>query len=309
MFYFINSYNKENLAFFKEFLIIYAKKEGNFMAWIVQKIQPILDALKEFAPDSSKTTLRSWLSEGRILVDGKVVKDPRVLVNPETKIELQKKRQYFRQGFEILYQDEHLLVVYKPAGLLSVATETDLSENLHEHLKSAFRGRTVHPVHRLDREASGIMVFAFSEEALYRLKSQFEEHSILREYLAVVEGELIPDSGTWKSYLLEDGIYYVRSVKEESRGKHAVTHYEVIRKGDGTSTLKVTLETGRKNQIRVHTSEAGFSILGDKKYRSKWDFYDRVALQACKLGFQHPVFLKPMLFTREPDPEFARFMP
>lgn len=278
------------------------------MTWIVQKTQPILEALKEFAPDSSKTTLRSWLSEGRILVGGKQVKDPRVIVNPEDKVELQKKRQYFREGFEILYQDEHLLVVYKPAGLLSVATETDLSENLHEHLKMAFKGRTVHPVHRLDREASGIMVFAFSEEALYRLKSQFEEHSILREYLAVVEGNLTPEKGTWQSYLLEDGIYYVRSVKEASRGKHAVTHYEVIKQKSGTTALKVTLETGRKNQIRVHTSEAGFSILGDKKYRSTWDFYDRVALQACKLGFQHPIFLKPMVFTREPDPEFRPYI-
>ncbi|MBS0627612.1 MAG: RluA family pseudouridine synthase, partial [Verrucomicrobia bacterium] len=276
--------------------------------WTPQKEQTLLEALQTVAPDSSKTTLRSWIAEGRILVDGVVVKDPRVVVKPSMNIELAKKRQYLFTGIEILYQDEHIVVVYKPPGMLSVPTETDLLDNLHEHLKRHFKRRTIYPVHRLDREASGVIIFAFTEEAQEKLKSQFEEHSILREYLAVVEGNLTPRTGTWQSYLLEDGTYYVRSVADISRGKIATTHYEVIGQKGGFSTLKVTLETGRKNQIRVHTSEAGFSILGDKKYRSTYEFHDRVALQACKLGISHPITLKPLLFTREPDPEFAPFI-
>ncbi len=250
------------------------------MTWVVTKEQTLLEALQMMAPDSSKTTLRSWLAESRILLEGIVTKDPRTLVKPSMTVSLAKKREYLFCGAEILYRDEHILIVYKPPGMLSVATETDLLENLHEYLKKHFKRRTVYPVHRLDREASGIIAFAFTEEAQTKLKSQFEEHSILREYLAVVQGDLSPLKGTWQSYLLEDGIYYVRSVAEPSRGKLATTHYEVIRQKEGFSTLKVTLETGRKNQIRVHCSEAGFSILGDKKYRSGYEFHDRVALQA-----------------------------
>lgn len=285
------------------------QKMGNYtMAWTVDKEQTLLEALKMMAPDSSKTTLRSWLSEGRILVDGAIIKDPRVVVKPPMSLDLVKKRQYLFTGVEILYQDDHIIVVYKPAGMLSVATDTDLLENLHEYLKRHFKNRTVYPVHRLDREASGVIVFAFTEEAQEKLKSQFEDHSILREYLAIVQGELFPRKGTWQSHLLEDGIYYVRSVADPSRGRIATTHYEVIRQKDGYSALKVTLETGRKNQIRVHTSEAGYSILGDKKYRSTYEFEGRIALQACKLGIQHPIFLKPLLFTREPDPEFLPYI-
>lgn len=278
------------------------------MTWKVTKTQTLLEALQEMAPDSSKTTLRSWVTEGRISILGKIIKDPRVFVQADDIVVLGKKRQYLYDGVEILYQDSHLIVIYKPAGLLSVPTDLDPLENLHEHLKIAFRGRTVHAVHRIDREVSGVMVFTFSEEAQYKLKDQFEAHSILREYLAVVEGNLTPEKGSWQSYLMEDGIYYVRSVAEPARGKLATTHYEVIKQKDGFSTLRVTLETGRKNQIRVHSSEAGFSILGDKKYRSKREFNGRIALQSCKLGFQHPILEKPLVFIREPDPEFAPYV-
>jgi 23S rRNA pseudouridine1911/1915/1917 synthase len=278
------------------------------MTWHVKKANNLLDFLKESAPDSSKTTLRSWISEGRILVGGKIVKDPRLELQPEDLVELAKKRQYLFCGIEIMYQDSDLLVIYKPAGMLTVPTDLDPFDNAHEHLKKAFKGRTVHLVHRIDREVSGIMVFAFSEEALYNLKEQFEEHSILREYLAVVEGKVEPKQGTWESYLMEDGVYYVRSVKEAERGKWAVTHYEVVKTLKKSTVLKVTLETGRKNQIRVHTSEAGFSIVGDKKYRAKREFHGRVALQACKLGFQHPTQEKNLFFSREPDPEFDLYI-
>lgn len=271
--------------------------------------QPVLlEVLQKQYPDSSKTTLRSWVAEGRILVGNHVVKDPRVAIkNPES-VKLAKKKQFTWEGIEIIYTDPHIVVIYKPAGMLSVPTETDLLENAHQYLKKHFKHRTLYPVHRIDREVSGVMIFAFTEEAQNLLKDQFEEHSIEREYIAVVEGDVPDEKGTWQSYLMEDGIYYVRSVKEESRGKLATTHYEVLSKKLGTTTLKVTLETGRKNQIRVHASEAGYSILGDAKYRSKRDFHGRVALQACRLGITHPIDQKPMLFTRELDPEFSPYV-
>lgn len=277
------------------------------MHWIVDKSQTLLDALAQMAPDSSKTTLRSWLAEGRILVNGVQTKDPRVVVHPAMLIELEKKNQHLYGGLEILYQDEYLVVVYKPAGLLSVPTDTGEESSVYNELKLHFKRRTLYPVHRLDREVSGLLVFAFSEKAEERLKNQFEEHSILREYTAIAEGVVEPNKGTWQSYLAEDGVYYVRSVKDPSLGKIATTHYEVQQIGEGVSLLKVTLETGRKNQIRVHASEAGFPLLGDKKYGSNRFFYGRIALQACKLGFIHPFLEKPLLFERKLDEVFVSY--
>ena len=253
------------------------------MNWIVTKKQSLLEALEEMSPDSSKTTLRSWIAEGRIWLEGVQVKDPRKEVRPHNSIELEKKRQFFRNGMEIVYQDPFILVIYKPAGLLTVPTDTDLQENAFEWLKMEFRRRTIYPAHRLDQDASGILVFAFSLEAQEDLKKQFEEHAILREYLAVVEGSFLEKKGMWQSYLVEDGNFVVHSVKDPSKGKLATTHYEVIKEKDGASVLRVSLETGRKNQIRVHSSDVGHPILGDKKYGSKRPFHGRIAFQAFKL--------------------------
>jgi tRNA pseudouridine32 synthase/23S rRNA pseudouridine746 synthase/23S rRNA pseudouridine1911/1915/1917 synthase len=278
------------------------------MKWIATKEQPILAMLQEVAQESSKTTLRSWLSEGRIRVGGLTVKDPRKMVYPSTEVELKRKRQYLEEGIELLYQDPHILVVYKPAGLLTILTETDPMHNLHEILKRNFRRRTVHLVHRLDREVSGVMIFAFSEEAQTKLKTQFEEHSILREYLAVVQGNIVASSGTWQSYLQEDANYFVRTTLDPELGKLATTHFSVLQRSENTTTLRVTLETGRKNQIRVHASEAGHPVLGDEKYRSNRFFHGRVALQACKLGIEHPIEKRPLVFIQEPDEEFLPYL-
>jgi tRNA pseudouridine32 synthase/23S rRNA pseudouridine746 synthase/23S rRNA pseudouridine1911/1915/1917 synthase len=180
--------------------------------------------------------------------------------------------------------------------------------NLHEILKRNFRRRTVHLVHRLDREVSGVMIFAFSEEAQTKLKTQFEEHSILREYLAVVQGNIVASSGTWQSYLQEDANYFVRTTLDPELGKLATTHFSVLQRSENTTTLRVTLETGRKNQIRVHASEAGHPVLGDEKYRSNRFFHGRVALQACKLGIEHPIEKRPLVFIQEPDEEFLPYL-
>ena len=278
------------------------------MSWQVKEQQSLLDFLVGSAPDSSKTTLRSWITEGRILVDGVLVKDPRMEVSPGALVDLAKKRQYLRNGIEILHQDRDLLVIYKPSGMLSVPSELEPLDNAYENLKQQFRTRTLHIVHRLDREVSGVMVFAFSQEALDGLKKQFEEHSILREYIAVVAGRVRKEEGTWESYLLEDGNYFVRSVSSPEEGKLATTHYKLLKQKKKTASLKVTLETGRKNQIRVHASEAGHPLLGDKKYGSEREFNGRVALQAWLLGFHHPITEKKLLITRELDPEFGEFV-
>src|SRR4051812_46090254 len=135
------------------------------MNWTVTKKQSLLEALVEMTPESSRTTIRSWITEGRIWLGGMQAKDPRLEVLPMDVIQLEKKRQHFRNGMEIIYQDNAILLIYKPAGLLTVPTDTDLKENVFECLKREFPRRTIYPIHRLDQDASGILIFAFSLEA------------------------------------------------------------------------------------------------------------------------------------------------
>jgi tRNA pseudouridine32 synthase/23S rRNA pseudouridine746 synthase/23S rRNA pseudouridine1911/1915/1917 synthase len=278
------------------------------MHWKNTKTQPLLEALKEGFPESSTNTLRSWIADQRITIHEKTVSHAKQMVYPGEMILLGKRKIYMEEGIEILYEDKQIIVLHKPAGILSVATDHDLVQNVHSYLKQRL-DRKVFPVHRIDRDASGVMVFAYTEEAQKLLKEQFEEHSILRSYIAVVEGELKPSQGTWQSYLYEDGNFFVRSIVNTDMGQKAITHYKVLQYGKKTTTLLVSLETGRKNQIRVHCSEAGHPILGDKKYKSKAKFESRVALHAYKLGFEHPIFKKPMVFEKTASREFAPYLP
>lgn len=279
------------------------------MPWTNTKAQPLLEALKECFPDSSNNTLRSWIDDRRIMVGRKPGFSTKQIVQPGQKIELGKKKHFMEEGIEVIYEDDQLVALYKPSGILSVATDYDVTNNVHSFLKKRFHNRRVYPVHRLDREASGVMVFAYTDAAQYHLKKQFEDHSISRQYIAVVEGELELSQGTWQSYLYEDGAYYVRSVSDPNLGELATTHYKVIKRKSGTSTLLVTLETGKKNQIRVHCKEAGHPILGDKKYGSALEQAGRIALHAYKLGIQHPTLEKPMMFERTAPEAFLKYLP
>eukprot|EP01136_Pigoraptor_vietnamica_P015444 Opistho-1_new@58637 len=196
----------------------------------------LIELLKQMAPDSSQSTLRSWLEKGRVAVAGKVVRKGDFSVQKGAEVMIKKRPRLADEGVEILYEDRDLVVVQKPEGLLSVATVYDKKHTVHDilkrrcHLQSSYAKR-VYPVHRLDRETSGVMVFAYSEKARVGLKEQFQEHTIDREYIAIVEGELTPEKGTWSSYLYEDENYVVRSKENSQReqeGRWAVTHSHVL---------------------------------------------------------------------------------
>ena len=277
---------------------------GCFMSWTASSNNSLLDALTALAPDSSKNTLRSWISQGRIEVEGKMIKDPKFVVKKGSSIVLGVRKQFINYGIEILHEDRSVIVIHKPEGLLSVGTDYSPFKNVHGFLKRRAPGRTVYPVHRLDRETSGVMMFAYTEDAKDHLKKQFEMHSIQREYIAIVEGTLSEGKGTWRSFLVEDERYHVKSTTQDAGGKEAITHYTVMQKNKFTSMIKLKLETGKKNQIRVHCSEAGYPVVGDEKYGSKCIKPPRMYLHAALLGFIHPDTEKPMLFERHPSPDF-----
>ncbi len=260
----------------------------------------VIEALRLMNPTSSKNTLRSWIEKKRVFVNGGLIQKANVMLKAGDEIVLGHRTIFLKQDVKILYEDKEIVVIEKPAGLLSVATDFETEITAHKILKRRFHSQQVYPVHRLDRETSGVMMFAYTQSAREFLKSKFEKHDIQREYVAVVEGHLQTKMGEWKSYLVEDAQYKMIS-KSDGLGKEAITHYEVIKQSKLYSTLKLTLETGRKNQIRVHCSDAGHPVLGDDKYGSGLNPFNRLALHAQKLGFEHPKTHKRLLFTSTPE--------
>jgi 23S rRNA pseudouridine1911/1915/1917 synthase len=192
----------------------------------------------------------------------------------------------------IVFEDDALVVVEKPAGLLTIATETEKTRTLYSLLREAANRKRppekIFIVHRLDREASGLLVFAKTIEAKEKLQDQFKDHSAGRRYVAAVEGRLHPDKFTIRSYLAENAAFRVYSTKKPSAGKPAVTHVSVMRGNSKLTLVEVRLETGRKHQIRVHLAERGHPIVGDRTYGSRLNPLHRLALHGAELEFRHP---------------------
>ncbi|MBI5273462.1 MAG: RluA family pseudouridine synthase [Chlamydiales bacterium] len=255
----------------------------------------LVDALKQEFPSSSHSTLKKWILNRRILVNGRIVTKPHFPVSPSDKISLDAKKESVAFGLEILYEDAYLVVINKPKRLLSVASNDKNEVSAHSLLKERALHQTVYPVHRLDQDTSGVMVFVYDEVAKEHLKEQFFHHTITREYLAFVEGCPIPLQGKWEHYLYETATYHSK-VSDASTGKLAITYYEVLSQKKDKSLIKFTLHTGRKNQIRVQAAHEGFPVVGDKKYGSKTESHHRMFLHATKLGFTHPILNKEMSF-------------
>ncbi len=275
---------------------------------IKEKHQNILEALGALFPDTSKNNLRSWLKEGRVHLDDKVVKEGKEPVSLGQSIEIKRKERALNCDLRILYEDKHLVVIYKPEGLLSVATAFETELTAHAILKERYRPGRAHVIHRLDQDTSGVMLFARTESARDQLKDIFSKHAIEREYCAIVEGQVPSPTGTWSSYQYEDANYVVHTTQNPNKGKLAITHYKRGKVTKKYSWLHLELETGRKNQIRVHCAEAGHPIIGDKKYGAKSNPIKRIALHAHSLGFIHPITKKKMHFSAPVPESFTRLM-
>lgn len=258
----------------------------------------LLQRLKQLFPESSNNTLRGWIDKGRVMVDGKQASNAKQLVHEGQEVVLGAKCKFLPKELKIVYEDEDLVVIDKPAGLLSVATDEELDPSVHSILKRRYNMRNVYPVHRLDRETSGLLVFAYNQKTREQLQEQLAERTMHREYRALVHGD--PEKGTWKNYLRENIRLYVE-ICEPDEGKLAITHFETLKKKGELSLLKLKLQTGRKHQIRVQASHAGFPIVGDSKYGRPDDTSKRLYLHAVQLCFCHPVSGKEMKFSSSAD--------
>lgn len=215
-------------------------------------------------------------------------------------------------GLTMLHDDRDLLVVNKPAGLLTMGTASEKERTAYFALTNYVRKgnakskERIFIVHRLDRETSGVLVFARSEAAKNFLQEHWEETQ--KEYLAIVHGHCTEKQGTINSYLLESKALKVYATRDQTRGKAASTSFRVVREVEGLSLLAVTPHTGRKNQIRVHLADLGHPIIGDRKYGREKDGYKKLALHAATLSFNHPFRKEPCTFSAPPPGWFQRLI-
>ena len=265
------------------------KNGGELMKLSVREACTLFNFLQANA-DGSGTKMRKKIKHGDVRVDGQTVMRPDVLVLPGQTVEIS--RPTLQAPFPVLYEDAGLLAAEKPAGLLSIGTDRETSNtfyravNHYVQLRSQGKDR-IFIVHRLDREVSGVMLFAKSQvlqEALQRNWNTTE-----KRYAALVEGHPPEQEGCIKNWLKENRIHKVYSCPEGPHAKYAVTRYRECKRYPRHALLEISLETGRKNQIRAHLSELGCPIVGDKKYGAAESPIHRLALHAVSLAFTHPV--------------------
>jgi 23S rRNA pseudouridine1911/1915/1917 synthase len=279
------------------------------MNYIAPTDLPLLDFLAQLFPQNSKNSLRDWIKSGRIEINSVPVYHPSTLVLAGQQLMVLQRQKIIRSTLPILYEDEDLVVIHKPSGLLSVSTVFEKGETALALLKKHFLRKKVFAVHRLDQDSSGVLVFALNELTCNKLKELFEAHTIERSYTAILEGKLSNPNGTWVSYQYEDSSYYVHDTNDSSLGREAITHYQTLGFSSRYSWVELQLETGRKNQIRVHCQSAGHSIVGDKKYGARSNPVKRLCLHAHLLAFQHPTSRKKMSFESPIPDQFYQLVP
>ena len=209
-------------------------------------------------------------------------------------VEIHYEKEIKDNKLRILYEDDYLIAIDKPDGLLSISNEKEKNNTAYrmvsDYIKENKKGKYIFVVHRLDQDTSGILMFAKNEKIRDILQDNWNNMVKKRGYVAIVDG-IIKGNGTIHTYLREDRNQFVYSAKGTD-GKEAITHYSVIKNNKDYSLLQVFIDTGRRNQIRVHLSEKGYPIVGDKKYRCKTNPIKRLCLHANILEFIHPVTKK-----------------
>lgn len=268
------------------------KQEVNL---IVTEQQELLSFLISSFPNFSRKKVKEILGSGKVFVNGHATTQFNQVLKREDEVIIYpfKSVKKSRLPFVILEEDKDIIVVDKPSGLLTVSTEKEKEKTLYyqvsRYVKKQNPKNKIFVIHRLDKDTSGVVLFAKNEKIKRLYQNRWDELVKLREYIAVVEGKILERNGVIRSYLLEDSTHFVHSTQNKKEGQLAMTEYEVMKYKNGFTWLKIHLKTGRKNQIRVHMSEAGHPIVGDKKYGSKKNPYHRLLLHANKLVVIDPM--------------------
>lgn len=261
------------------------------MYWQVETRENLGDFLERTYHGMSKASMKSLLRHDLIRVNARVVKQLDIQLNVNDIVERLCPSPGPLKGVDVVYEDEHILILDKPAGLLSVDTDARGKQNLFSHVKERYGTQRSFVVHRLDRETSGLIAFALSKSAEESLKEQLKERHMHRRYMAIVHGTIDPQDGAWDFWVEEKPDFSVY-ICEEGQGEETLTFYQTLatrkwKNGDTLSLVELELASGKKHQIRVSAAEAGIPLLGDDRYGGK--HATRLGLHAYALSLQHPV--------------------
>jgi 23S rRNA pseudouridine1911/1915/1917 synthase len=271
----------------------------------VKEKDQLLPFLLHQLQHKNRDNIKSLLRKKQIRINGEAVSQFNHDLHPGDQVvirwDLAEAGDLYR-GIRIVFEDDHIIVIDKQAGLLSISAGSEhitAYSQLSQHVKLRHPANKIFVVHRLDRDTSGLMVFAKSENVQTLLQRNWQTNVHERTYVALVEGEVKEPEGTIRSYLYESKAFVVHSSQDPSRGELAITHFKTLRSRKDFSLLEVHLETGKKNQIRVHMQEIGHSVAGDKKYGASGNPVGRLGLHASVLAFLHPVTGETLRFASD----------
>ncbi|WP_373895334.1 RluA family pseudouridine synthase [Virgibacillus natechei] len=273
-----------------------SNKQRDSFNYTVKEKTELLPFLLEAMSNRSRNSVKSILTRGQVTVDDHMETKHNYSLYPGQTVTILKNKAAIKEsaliGMSILHEDEDIIVINKEAGLLSIATEKEKKQTAHHQLMEYVRREDaqnrVFVVHRLDKDTSGVMMFVKNEHTKRTMQDAWRENVNERTYTALVEGEMAKEKGYVSSWIKESKTHLMYSSPKKNDGQHAITHYKVIQSNKEFSLLEVQLETGRKNQIRVHMQDLGNPVVGDKKYGSKQNVIRRLGLHAKVLAFKHP---------------------
>lgn len=280
----------------------------------VKENDRLIDFLIKTFPNKSRNNIKTLLSKKLVLIDGapvsqfdfEVVKGDIIQISPVSVNQTQQKA----SKLKILFEDENYLVINKPAGLLSVATDKEKTITAYRLCMDYVRQKNpkarIFVTHRIDKETSGVLLFAKNESLRNTLQDNWNDLVITRQYIALIEGNMEKDEGTIISWLRETKTNLMYSSHKKGDGQKAITKYKVIEKNEKYSLLDVNIETGRKNQIRVHFKESGHPIVGDEKYMATSYAIGRLGLHARKLVIRCPLTNQILTFVANEDDIFKK---
>lgn len=273
-----------------------ARAKAQFTNYIVNEPAELMVYLSQKMPDASRSTIKSFLTKRQVLVNNVIVTQYNFALKPGAKVQISRdkgRKEFSSSLLKIVYEDAYLIVVNKREGVLSIGTDKQKERTAHsilnEYVQRYAKERRVYIVHRLDKDTSGLMIFAKDEKTKFTLQDYWDEIVKDRKYVAVLSGDIEKDNGTVTSWLTDNKVFITYSSPFDNGGDKAVTHYRTIKRANGYSLVELELETGRKNQIRVHMQDLQHPVLGDIKYGNGVNPLGRLALHAFKLCFYHPV--------------------
>ena len=290
------------------------KNYNNIKEYKVAKECELLEFLLETFKSQSRNSVKSLLSSHRVSVDGAPVSQFNFKLYPEDTIIISNSpiKKKTRSRLPIIYEDDDLIVINKPSGLLSIASDNEKSSTayrmLSDYVQQKDKHNRVFVVHRLDEDTSGVFMIAKNVQIQQALQEHWNDIVKKRGYYAIVEGTVEKKSDTIKSYLKKNSQNLMYSSKKAGDGQLAITHYKVMKENKKYSLLDVNIDTGRKNQIRVHLGERGHYIIGDDKYGKPANPIKRLGLHAYELDFIHPFTGKLVKFTAPMPKEFSLLM-